>query len=247
MNASRIARVIPVILLAACSYHAPVATVEIVDTSASITPRAERATLNAVDEQISRLGRGDRLVVIPITNDARNDAPGRILSLQAPTVRESYDADLKRFRADAQKRFAVWAASLDPHQRRTDILGALDAARQEFASVPREDERRLIVVSDFIEDDGVHDFVRDRALANPARTRELAIHLRAERGFALSGVDLCLGRLESRDFAPLAEDRKAAVQAFWIAYFTENGQSPEIGFDGAGMLADTEPGCATTR
>ena len=247
MNASRIAGVIPVILLAACAYHAPVATVEIVDTSASITPRAERATLNAVDEQISRLGRGDRLVVIPITDDARNDAPGRILRLQAPTVRESYNADLKRFRNDAQTQFTVWVATLDPHQRRTDILGALNAARQELASLPKEDKRRLIVVSDFLEDDGTYNFVRDRTLANPARARALAARLRAERSFVLSGIDLCLGRLESRDFAPLAEDRKAAVRAFWIAYFAENGPQPEIDFDGAGMVADTEHGCATTR
>ena len=247
MNASRIAGVIPVILLAACAHHAPVATVEIIDTSASITPRAVRAVLNAVDEQISRLGRGDRLVVIPITDDARNDAPGRILRLQAPTVRESYNADLKRFRNDAQTQFTVWVATLDPHQRRTDILGALNAARQELASLPKEDKRRLIVVSDFLEDDGTYNFVRDRTLANPARARALAVRLRAERSFVLSGIDLCLGRLESRDFAPLAEDRKAAVQAFWTAYFTENSPQPEIGFDGTGMLRDTKYGCTTTR
>jgi hypothetical protein len=247
MHASRIAGIVPVILLAACAHHAPVATVEIIDTSASITPRAERAALNAVGEQISRLGRGDRIVVIPITNDARNDTGGRILRLQTPTVRESYDADLKRFRNDAQKQFAAWASSLDPRQRRTDILGTLDAARQEFASLPKEDERRLIVVSDFIEDDDVHNFVRDRALANPARARVLASRLRAERGFALSGVTLCLGRLESRDFAPLAEDRKAAVQAFWTAYFTENGPQPEIHFDGTGMLVDSGHGCTIVK
>ena len=79
----------PVILLAACTHHAPVATVEIIDTSLSITPRAKNAVLSAVGDQITSLGRGDILVVIPITNDARDDVGGRILRLQAPSTRES--------------------------------------------------------------------------------------------------------------------------------------------------------------
>lgn len=243
MKSIRFALIAVSLLLAACAHHAPVATVDIIDTSLSITPRAERAALAAVGDQISRLGRGDFLVVIPITNDARNDTGGRILRLQAPTVREPYDADLKRFRIDAQQRFTTWASSLDPHQRRTDILGALDAAHQEFASLPKENERRLIVVSDFLEDDGVNDFVHDRALANPARARVLAARLRAERGFALSDFNLCLGRLESRDFAPLTEERKAAILAFWSAYFVETGKQFVIQFDGTGMVADADHEC----
>jgi hypothetical protein len=229
--------------LAGCSHRVPQATVEIIDTSLSITPRAERAALSAVDDQITRLGRGDLLVVIPITDDARNDTGGRILRLQAPTVREPYDADLKRFRNDAKKQFAAWASSLDSHQRRTDILGALDVARQEFTALPKEDEHRLIVVSDFIEDDGVYDFVRDRALANPTRARVLAARLRDEHEFTLQGVPLCLGRLESSDFAPLTAQRKEAIQTFWTAYFAAGGEPVEIQFDGTGILADAEHEC----
>lgn len=247
MQTSRIAGIVPVILLAACAHHAPVATVEIIDTSASITPRAERAALSAVGDQIARLGRGDSLVVIPITNDVQNDAGGRILRLQVPTVRQAYDADLKRFRADAQKQFTAWTASLDPHQRRTDILGAFDAARQEFTALPEANERRLIVASDFLEDDGVYDFVRDQALANPARARVLADHLRTERGFVLPNATLCLGHLESRDFVLLSAQRKDAVQSFWKAYFADGGQSSEIQLDGAGIFADTERGCSVAK
>jgi hypothetical protein len=233
----------PVILLAACTHHAPVATVEIIDTSLSITPRAKNAVLSAVGDQITSLGRGDILVVIPITNDARDDVGGRILRLQAPSTRESYDADLKRFRADAQKRFIAWASSLDPHQRRTDLLGALDAARQEFASIPADDEHRLIVAGDFLEDDDVHEFVRDRALTSQARARVLAADLRAERGFVLPRATLCLGRLESRDFLPLPEERKAAVQAFWVEYLSDKGKAPELHIDGTGLLSGTG-GCS---
>lgn len=234
-------------LFTACSRHIPVVTVAVIDTSLSITPRAEKAALEAVLNQISQLGRGDSLVLIPITGDAANDAGGRVLRLTVPTRREAYDSDLHRFQEQAGKQFAAWVASLDKHQSRTDIFGALDAARQDLNSLPKESNRKLIVVTDFLEDDGVHDFVRDLALTNPARARELASHLRAERGFELPGVALCLGRLESSDFAPLAQDRKDAVQAFWIAYFTDNGQHPEIHFDGTGMLADIEHGCTATN
>lgn len=235
------------LLLSACSHRAPVAIVEIVDTSQSITPRAERAALDAVRGQIGRMQRGDLLVLIPITGNAENDADGSILRFQAPVRREAYDADLGRFRAEAQKRFVAWTTSFDPHQSRTDILGALDAARQEASSLSARRVRRIIVVSDFLEDDGAYRFVKDQALTNPVRARELAARLRSEHGFALSGIALCLGRLESSDYAPLPEERKEAVAAFWFTYLAGSGQPPEIRFDGTGMLADVEHVCPSGK
>jgi hypothetical protein len=221
--------------------------VEIIDTSQSITPRAEHAALDAVRNQIDRMQRGDVLILIPITGDGQNDVGGRILRFQAPNRREAYDADLGRFRTDAEKLFAAWAASSDLHQARTDILGALDAARQEAASLPAGSSRRLVIASDFLEDDGAVHFVTDRSLANPARARELALRLRAAHGFAMPGIALCLGRLESSDYAPLSAERKETVTAFWSAYLAGNNQSPEIHFDGTGMLADVEHVCPNKK
>jgi hypothetical protein len=103
--------------------------------------------------------------------------------------------------------------------------------------------RRLIVVSDFLEDDGTYRFVSAGSLTSPARARELAERLREQHGFALQGVPLCLGRLESSDFAPLSVQRKEAVQAFWTAYFAAGGESAEIQFDSTGILANAERGC----
>jgi hypothetical protein len=230
-------------LLAACSHRVPKGTVEVIDTSLSITPRAEKAALDAVRDQIAHMQRGDQLVIIPITGDAANDAGGRILRLSAPTQREVYDTDLHRFQAAAGKQFAAWVASLDQHQSRTDILGALDAARQELALLPNGMNRKLIVVSDFLEDDGAYRFVSAGSLSSPARSRELAARLREQHGFTLQGVPLCLGRLESSDFAPLSAERKEAVKVFWKAYLTDGGEPAEIQFDGMGVLADTERGC----
>lgn len=232
-----------VLLLAACKHDMPSATVVVIDTSLSITPRAERAAFSALSDQISHLGRGDSLVLIPITGNAENDAGGRILRLHAPVVREPYDADIRRFREDGRKQFATWVATVGADPGRTDILGAFDAARQELAALPKGNNPRLIVISDFLEDDGAYNFVRDTALANPTRARHLASRLRVERGFSLTGISLCLGRLESSDFAPLSEERKAAVQAFWTTYTAQPGQTSELGFDGTGMLADAGHGC----
>ena len=74
------------LLLAAvlgCSHRLSVGTVEVIDTSMSITPRAEQATMAAVRGHIGRMERGDILILVPITGDESNDAGGRVLRLQA--------------------------------------------------------------------------------------------------------------------------------------------------------------------
>jgi hypothetical protein len=232
------------LLLVACSHRTPKATVEVIDTSLSIAPRAEQAALNAVQNQIAHMQRGDRLVLIPITGDAANDAGGRILRLSAPTQRETYDTDLRRFHEQAQKQFVAWASSLDQHQSRTDLLGTLDAAQQEITLLPKESSPRLIVVSDFLEDDGAYRFVSTRELADSVRARQLAVKLREQHGFVIQGVPLCLGRIESSDFARLPEARKKAVEAFWSAYFAREDRPAEVQFDGTGLLTDADQGCS---
>jgi hypothetical protein len=243
INFVRYPTVIGLLLLAGCSHRTPDITVEVIDTSLSITPRAERAALDAVQNQIGHMQRGDRLILIPITGDAQNDVGGRILRLSAPTQREAYDTDLRRFQAAAHQQFSAWVASLDKHQSRTDILGALDAARQELDLLPKESNRKFIVVTDFLEDDGTYNFVSNGSLANSARARELAASLRETHGFKLQGVSLCLGRLESSDIAALSTQRKEAVRAFWTAYFAASSSPAEIRFDGTGILADADRGC----
>jgi hypothetical protein len=109
--------------------------------------------------------------------------------------------------------------------------------------LPKESNRRLIVVSDFLEDDDTYRFVSNSSLESPASARQLAVRLHEQHGFTLQGASLCLGRLESSDFAPLSAQRKEAIQVFWAAYFAAGGEQTEIQFDGTGILADTERGC----
>lgn len=229
-----------VFIFTSCSHPVPTATVEVIDMSLSITPRAEKAALDAIQDQIGHLRRGDSLVLIPITGDAENDAGGRILRLQAPTTRESYDADLRRFRENARKQFAAWIATVHAEPDRTDILGALDAALQELEAFQKRSTPRLIVVSDFIADDGLYRFASDRALVDRTGARALAARLRAEHGFTLKKVAVCLGRLESTDYRPLAPNRKEAVNAFWQAYFADQSREPEIHMDGIVCLTHAD-------
>jgi hypothetical protein len=243
INTGRAFAITLLFLFAGCFHRQPETTVEVIDTSLSITPRAEKTALDAVQAQIGHMQRGDTLILIPITGDAANDGGGRILRLSAPTQRETYDTDLRRFQEQARKQFAAWVASLDKHQSRTDILGALDAARQELAILPNGMNRKLVVVSDFLEDDGTYRFVSAGSLTSLAHARQLAARLHELHRFTLQGVPLCLGRLESSDFAPLSAQRKEAVHAFWTAYFAARGEPAEIQFDGTGILADMERGC----
>lgn len=243
MTRLRILSLIPLVFLTACSHPAPTATVELIDTSLSVGPRAEQSALAAVRGQISRLGRGDTLILIPITGDAENDAGGRILRMQAPTTREPYDAGLRRFHKHALKQFAVWVTSMHAQPNRTDILGALDVARQELASVPNGSIRRLVVVSDFLEDDGQYNFVFEPALRSAFRAARFASRLRTVHSFVLQGSAICLGRLASLDFARLSPERKEAVDAFWRAYLAVGGRTPDIEIDGIGMVTGADGDC----
>ena len=97
-------------------------------------------------------------------------------------------------------------------------------------------------MSDFLEDESAYRFVSAPQLANAARARALALIIRPEREFAMPDVPICLGRLESSDFAPLSPQRKEAVQAFWAAYLIDKDRRPELHFDGTGMLTSSD-GC----
>jgi len=110
-----------------------------------------------------------------------------------------------------------------------------------------EDDRRLIVASNFLEDHGVYPFVSDWSLGNPTRAHDLAVLIHKQTGFALSGVNICPGHLECNDFASLTAERREAIEAFWTAYFATGGASVEIGFDSTSILADPERDCFFER
>jgi len=238
---------LPLLCLVSCNHDKPTTTVELIDMSLSISPSAEGKALDAVRQQIQRMGRGDRLILIPIAGDAENESGGRILRLNAPMDRKAYDADLRAFRKAAARQFATWAAAHGADRSRTDLLGSFHVARQILASSPKSDALRLVVVSDFIDDNGTFNFASAPYLANISRARALATRLRTADGFPLRGVPICLGRLESVDFATLSPKRQKAIDAFWETYLADGSHTPEIVIDGLGMLRSPHPPCLTNR
>src|SRR5947209_4860974 len=85
--------------ITACSRptHTAQHTVVLIDVSASIDPKSESRAFDAIAKLGSHLARGDRLSVVPITGDAGNDSSDRVLRFSAPSERQAYDEDLKRF------------------------------------------------------------------------------------------------------------------------------------------------------
>jgi hypothetical protein len=190
------------------------------DVSQSIDRAGMAQAFKEIDDRIDGMRRGDSLTIIPITGDAMSDTPGRVVRLVAPTEREAYDNDLIVFREDAHKKVRnMEATALASPGRNTDILGALDAAKQVFDSLPPQDSKTLIVMSDFLEDDSASCFTQDKALGETQSAQHLADTLQKQHGFLLHNVSIHLEALPSKDLRSVRPGRRQAVREFWKRYF----------------------------
>ena len=181
--------------------------------------------------------RGDRISVIPITSDSDTNAQGNILRMTVPLNRQPYDQDLQVFR----KTFRQALHTLHDHARahlfdKTDIIGTVDLAAQEFAPDDGHVQKRLIVLSDFIEEDGTLDFRTAPALAGENSARMLASRL-AKNIPEISAVSVFLGSLQSNELDRLPKARRQAIREFWLEYFKNEKTHPVFATDGPGMSA----------
>jgi hypothetical protein len=173
----KIKRVLIVSVLAValfgCGKREPRHIVILPDVSGSIDRESLEQAFKAIDELAGQLQRGDRLTIIPILGDAEAEASGKILRFEIPANRQAYDADLRDFQSKLNASLKEMRANALAHpQSKTDILGSITVAAQEFEAMPGKSDRLLVVLSDFIqEDDGV-DFRRDGHLTNPASARD---------------------------------------------------------------------------
>ncbi len=212
--------VLTLVALGGCRRTPPTDYVVLPDISQSIERDGILDEFRTIDGLIDRMQRGDSLIVIPITGDAMSDTPGRVVRLVAPTEREAYDNDLTVFRQDAHTRVRnMEATALASPGRNTDILGTLDAAKQVFDSLPPQDSKTLIVMSDFLEDDGASCFTQDKALGEVQSAQHLADTLQKQHGFLLHNVSVHLEALPSKDFRSVRPGRRQAVREFWKRYF----------------------------
>ena len=217
--------------LIGCKHEPPTYTVVLLDTSKSITPDGIQDEFKAVDALVDQMKREDHLTVIPITGNATSEIPGHILRFSAPSVRGPFDHELVTFRKQAHSNIdAMRTVTIAHPPLRTDILGTLEVAQQEFAgdvdeNLGRGVIRKLLVLSDFVEDDDTFHFTSDTALATDAGAKGLAECIQKTRPFAIDGAQVKLVALESTDQRKLTTQRQRAIRTFWSDYLAQSKPS----------------------
>jgi hypothetical protein len=215
----------------------PQQLVILIDVSDSIEPAAEEQAFAAIDRVIAQRQRGDRITVIPINGDAQAESSGRVIRFEVPTVRQAYDNDLRNFRNNLKRSLEEFkAAALASPGAKTDILGAVALAHQEFKFHAGSSKKSLVILSDFIQDDSELNFLKDIRLANKVVAKEFAMQSAKATAIDLRGVLVFLGLLRSKDYKSVGRNRREAIQQFWIEYFNSSGAQPNFATDGTGLL-----------
>jgi hypothetical protein len=207
------------------------------DVSGSIDRETLKQAFKAIDEMVSHLHRGDRIAIIPILSDAEAEASGRILRFTLPNSRQAYDSDLRDFRARLQKALAEMEAAAIAHPgSKTDILGSIVLAEQEFQANSEQSKSLLLILSDFIQEDREIDFRKDKRLATVEAAQALAKDHLAVSHSSFTNVSVFLGLLKSREYAALDWRRRNAINGFWIQYLGGAKIGPRFVADGIGLL-----------
>jgi hypothetical protein len=175
------------VALLGCGKHQPRHIIILPDVSGSIDRQSLEQAFKAIEELASHLRRGDELTIIPIRGDAEAEAPGAIMRFRVPPNRGAYDADLRKFATQLNKSLEQLAFSAIKHPgTRTDILGSIAVASHEIGpnmtAVPT-----LIILSDFIQDDGESDFLSDSRLKDSIALDMFARKMAEKQPLNLSG------------------------------------------------------------
>lgn len=228
------------IFFAGCPAAGDRVLVFMVDMSASAEPDARSDAFGAIRNLISgsKLERGDKIVVIPITGDAWADSQGSILRFRVSEKREVYDSDLKQFADQAQLQLEVMerSASERPFQH-TDIFGALKLASAELQQEYENTRKTVVILSDMIQDDPTANFNHAKYMENSNIAVTEGGKAAKEQGNRLTDCDVVLGFLRSSDLKKLPPKRREALEAYWEEYFRQNGaRSVVSAIDGPGQL-----------
>ena len=216
----------------------PLCLVCIIDLTRSIEAESQREAFDAIQATLKELRRGDAVAIIPITGDALTEAQGRVIRLQLSDRREAYDEDLRRFAAEVAERLQRLRdeAASKPYNR-SDVLGAARLAGEEMANARPNACRAIVLLSDFLQDDAQYNFRRDVRLASDETAAKFADSAARNQPRTLQNSAVLLGFLRSVDLKGLPQTRRAALQAFWREFFTQQGAaSVRSATDGAGQM-----------
>jgi hypothetical protein len=230
------------VALLGCGKREPRHIVILPDVSGSIKRESLEQAFKAIGELARHLQRGDRLTIIPILGDAEAEASGKILRFEVPANRQPYDGDLRSFPTKLYACLAEMRASALAHRgSKTDILGSIKLAEQEFEAVPEKSTHILLVLSDFIEEDSGLDFRRDGRLATSNGAKEFAAKLLKDCPIDFRGARIYLGLLRSSEYTGTGKSRRNALAEFWIQYFNLSSGHPTFVNDGLGLLQNAMP------
>jgi hypothetical protein len=211
------------------------------DGTASIVPAALDQALQAIESEAAQLRRGDCMTVIPIVSDSTATPADQIVRMCVPTERQPYDQDLQDFRNSFHQTLAEERRQLAANRAaKTDILGSLKLAEQEFALDGPKVQKTLVVYSDFIEEDDTWNFLKAPELATPEKAERLAnclatASVNPHEQPDWSNIRVFLGGLQSTETPNMSPQRKEAINRFWTAYFTALHARPFFAVDGPGM------------
>lgn len=197
-------------------------TVVLVDLSASIPVQSLESALRNIETLTEGMRRGDRLSIIPISSRTRYEAPGRIIRIRLSHKREAYDTDISRVRAELRDEIDKLKSDVAMHRSPgTDILGGIVIANGEIQATERVSSR-LVILSDFLQDDTTYSFLTDSRLRSNDSARKLA-NLARQQTSTRRWDDVVLGYLRSNQTMGLSTARSNAIQAFWVAFFEGHG------------------------
>jgi len=220
----------------------PTHTIFALDATASVVPESLAQAVKSVDAEVDRMQRGDCITVLPIISSSVAIPSNEIVRGCAPIARQPYDQDLKVFRDQMRKSIDQQAQKLSSTQaEKTDILGTIDLLDQELALDGPRVQKRVILFSDFIEEDANRNFLRSADMSDVAvastLARDLAYRKRAAGNNAAiwNGIPILLAGLQSSELPQLAESRRAAIRQFWTEYFDARQAQPTYVNDGPGV------------
>src|SRR5258708_14512404 len=214
----------------------------LIDVSGSIERDALEQAFEAIDGLVGHLHRGDKIAIIPILGDAQAEASGRIIRFEVPINRQAYDSDLRSFRTRLRASLEEMKSTAIAHPgSKTDILGTIALAQQEFQSATGRSKRMLVILRDFIQEDRDFNFKTDNRVANRAAANEFATQASRTSAFDLKGMAVYLGMLRSKEYPALGRNGREAIQEFWVRYFKHSGAETRFLTDGPSLFQSAEP------
>jgi hypothetical protein len=119
---------------------------------------------------------------------------------------------------------------------KTDILGTISLAEQEFNLHSDHSRKILAILSDFIEEDQQLNFRTDNAFNSSVPVQKFAAQQARTGDLRFEEVEVYLDLLKSSEFTALRKSHRNAIKSFWIQYFKDAGAHPRFFDDGPGLL-----------